>query len=59
MGEPTTADRPASVFEADGHRFTPTEAARGPWNPDALHGAAVAALLAGSLEAEESVMVGC
>lgn len=48
---------PTSVFEPDGRLFVPTQAARGPWNPKALHGAAVAALLAGSLEAEEQVLV--
>jgi len=35
-----------SLFEPDGARFVPTELARGPWSPDALHGGPVAALLA-------------
>jgi Thioesterase-like superfamily len=35
----------------------PTDAARGPWNPDVIHGAAVAALLAGAFEAEGEVVV--
>jgi hypothetical protein len=35
-----------SLFERDGDRFVPTELARGPWSPDALHGGPVAALLA-------------
>jgi hypothetical protein len=45
------------VFERDGGCYLPTEAARGPWNPAALHGAAVAALLAGVFEAENQVIV--
>ncbi len=45
------------MFETDGDLFLPTEAARGPWNADVLHGAAVAALLAGSLDVEDQVMV--
>ncbi len=57
IGEVAGADQPTSVFETDGELFVPTEAARGPWNPDALHGAAVAALLAGCLEAEDQVLV--
>ncbi len=35
-----------SLFEPAGGRFVPTELARGPWSPDALHGGPVAALLA-------------
>lgn len=54
MADPST---PASVFEPDGDRLVPTEAARGPWNPDVVHGAAVAALLAGLLETEDDVVV--
>jgi hypothetical protein len=40
-----------SVFvpEGDG-RFTPTEHARGPWDPRALHGGATAALIAAAFE---------
>jgi hypothetical protein len=57
MVESTETGQPSSVFEPDGNGYAPTEAARGPWNPDALHGAAVAALLAGSLEAEGEVVV--
>ncbi|MGZ4707139.1 MAG: thioesterase family protein [Acidimicrobiales bacterium] len=61
MGEPgeeeTAAAEASAVFEPDGERYVPTEAARGPWDPEALHGAAVAALLAGSLEAEGQVLV--
>jgi Acyl-CoA thioesterase C-terminal domain/Acyl-CoA thioesterase N-terminal domain len=33
-------------------RVTPTEHARGPWDPRALHGCAAAALIAGALERE-------
>ncbi|GAA0960066.1 acyl-CoA thioesterase domain-containing protein [Actinocorallia libanotica] len=36
----------AALFERDGSRVVPTNRARGPWRPDALHGAAVAGLLA-------------
>ena len=32
-----------SIFIAEGERFTPTEHARGPWDPRALHGGAPAA----------------
>lgn len=44
---------PGSLFEpVEGGRWLPTDLARGPWSPDALHGGPVAALLAGALEAE-------
>ncbi|MFZ2114732.1 MAG: thioesterase family protein [Solirubrobacteraceae bacterium] len=39
-----------SVFLADGDLFTPTEHARGPWDPGALHGGAPAALIAAAFE---------
>lgn len=42
-------DGPA-LFERDGALVIPTELARGPWRPDALHGGAVAALLASALD---------
>ena len=46
MGEP--------IFRATGDgRFVPTEQARGPWDPQALHGGAPAALIAGALESLE------
>ncbi|ROO85183.1 thioesterase superfamily protein [Actinocorallia herbida] len=35
-----------SLFLRDGSLVVPTDFARGPWRPDALHGAAVSALLA-------------
>jgi hypothetical protein len=43
----------ASVFLADGERFVPTEQARGPWDPRALHGGAPAALMAAAFERTE------
>lgn len=43
---------PAAIFEFDGKHYLPTDAALGPWRPDGLHGGAVAALLARSLECE-------
>jgi len=42
-----------SVFVADGERFLPTEYARGPWDPQALHGGAPAALITTLLERHE------
>jgi hypothetical protein len=47
-------------FLSDGDRYVPTELARGPWSPGALHGGPVAALLAGAVEsvpADEPVHV--
>jgi hypothetical protein len=43
---------PASIFEFDGKYFQPTEAALGPWHANGLHGGAVSALLARSLESD-------
>jgi hypothetical protein len=40
------------VFVRDGERFVPTEAARGPWDPGALHGGAPAALFVHAFEAQ-------
>jgi Acyl-CoA thioesterase C-terminal domain/Acyl-CoA thioesterase N-terminal domain len=42
-----------SVFVADGDRFLPTEHARGPWDPHALHGGAPAALITAAFERME------
>ena len=42
-----------SVFLTDGQRFIPTEHARGPWDPQALHGGAPAALLTAAFERME------
>jgi hypothetical protein len=39
-----------SIFLADGELFVPTEHARGPWDPRALHGGAPAALMATAFE---------
>ncbi len=39
-----------SIFLADGERLQPTEHARGPWDPRALHGGAPAALIAAAFE---------
>jgi hypothetical protein len=38
------------IFTRRGNAFEPTELARGPWDPDAQHGGAPAALIAGELE---------
>ena len=40
-----------SIFLADGERLQPTEHARGPWDPRALHGGAPAALIDGRVRA--------
>src|SRR4029077_9999372 len=43
-----------SIFLAEGEgRFIPTEHARGPWDPRALHGGAPAALIAAAFERME------
>ncbi len=42
-----------SVFLADGEMFVPTEHARGPWDPHALHGGAPAALITTMFERME------
>jgi hypothetical protein len=39
-----------SIFIGDGDLFTPTEHARGPWDPRALHGGAPAALITAAFE---------
>ncbi len=39
-----------SIFLADGERYLPTEQARGPWDPRALHGGAPAALITAAFE---------
>ena len=39
-----------SIFLAEGERFVPTEHARGPWDPRALHGGAPAALMTAAFE---------
>lgn len=42
-----------SIFLADGERFLATEQAAGPWDPQALHGGAPAALIASEFERME------
>lgn len=39
-----------SIFTRQGDRFVPSAYARGPWDPGALHGGAVAALIVAELE---------
>jgi hypothetical protein len=39
-----------SIFTVAGDTYAATPAARGPWSPDALHGGAPSALLAGAIE---------
>jgi hypothetical protein len=43
-----------ALFQPDGAEVVPTEFARGPWTPDALHGGPVAALLARAVESVPS-----
>jgi hypothetical protein len=47
MSESTISE---SIFLAEGDSFVPTEHARGPWDPRALHGGAPAALIAAAFE---------
>jgi Thioesterase-like superfamily len=42
-----------SIFLQEGERFLATELARGPWDPQALHGGAPAALIADAFERHE------
>jgi hypothetical protein len=44
------SDATSLFAPADGESWLPTDLARGPWTPDALHGGPVAALLAGAAE---------
>ena len=44
------------IFLRDGATYVPTVAAIGPWRPDALHGSAVAALIAHLLDRNDSTM---
>jgi len=43
-------DLPDAVFHTDGDVIVPTDLARGPWDPNAQHGGAPAALLARAVE---------
>lgn len=45
------SDAAAAVFTPDGDLMVPSEHARGPWDPDAMHGGGPAALLARAIEA--------
>jgi hypothetical protein len=44
---------PDALFHVDGDRHVPTELTRGPWDPNAMHGGAPAALLARAIECFE------
>jgi acyl-coenzyme A thioesterase PaaI-like protein len=44
-----------AVFRVRAGRLHPTEHARGPWDPEALHGGAPAALIAGAFERHEPI----
>ncbi len=48
-----------ALFTPDGGRFVPSEHARGPWDPAAMHGGPPAALMAGAMESlpTETAMV--
>jgi hypothetical protein len=46
-----------ALFERDGDMVVATPIARGPWRPDALHGGAVAALLASALDVPDRTPV--
>src|SRR6187431_1444956 len=53
----TLPGRVEALFLRDGEAaFVPTVAAIGPWNPDVLHGAAVAALFAGQLTPDDRTL---
>lgn len=53
----TPPDRVEALFLPDGDAtFVPTVGAIGPWSPDVLHGAAVAALFAGRLTPEDRTL---
>jgi hypothetical protein len=39
-----------ALFKPDGGRFVPSEHARGPWDPAAMHGGPTAALMGGAME---------
>jgi hypothetical protein len=43
----------AAIFHADGEQLVPSELARGPWDPGALHGGAPAALITAAFECFE------
>jgi hypothetical protein len=45
-----------AIFVRDGDCFIPQDGARGPWDPNALHGSAVAALLTGAFNDDERTL---
>jgi Thioesterase-like superfamily len=47
---------PAALFVPDRGRLRPTDLARGPWSPDALHGGPIAAVLARAVEACDTLV---
>ena len=50
MSDHPTAGAAGALFVPDGEHLVPTDLARGPWSPDALHGGPVAALAARAAE---------
>ena len=50
MSTPSPAPGDPALFVPDGPRLVPTDRARGPWSPNALHGGPVAALVARAAE---------
>ena len=50
LSSPCPIRCPTAIFEVDGDVVIPSELARGPWSPNAQHGGAPSALLAGVLE---------
>ncbi len=51
--DPSPGTLPEAVYLPDGSSFVATELARGPWDPNAQHGGAPAALLARAIERHE------
>ncbi len=51
MRSTPAGDDAAALFVPDGDHLVPTERARGPWSPHALHGGPVAAVVARAVEA--------
>jgi hypothetical protein len=45
-------DQPSAFFQPDGDLFRPTDQARGPWDPNSLHGRVIAGLMARTIEKE-------
>ncbi len=53
MSEPTAAPTAALFERFDANRWTPTDYARGPWDPRACHGGPVGALLTRAVESAD------